>query len=219
MGENVKLKAANGHEFDAYVARPAGSVIGGLVVVQEAFGVNRHIRSVADDYARDGFLAVAPALYDRIEPRCGTGLYRGRLAEGNCSCAKERPCKRRKGHCGSPAVCAQARLERKPAIHRLLLWGADALPGVPAACTKRGRGLLRRVYRPSCCRESIRSSDVALWQAGSAYPPSRMSTRCRPCIRRFRSSGTTQGTASTATSARATTRMQPNWLASIFWHF
>ncbi len=68
MSESVKLKAADGHEFDAYVARPSGTPIAGLVVVQEAFGVNSHIRSVADGYARDGFLAVAPALFDRVQP-------------------------------------------------------------------------------------------------------------------------------------------------------
>jgi dienelactone hydrolase/glycosidase len=67
MGEWVTLKAADGVELSAYVARPVGAPIGGLVVVQEIFGVNAHIRSVADGYARDGFLAVAPALFDRIE--------------------------------------------------------------------------------------------------------------------------------------------------------
>ncbi len=67
MGEHVTLRASDGHELDAYVARPSGAEIGGLVVVQEAFGVNSHIRSVADRYAEDGFLAVAPALYDRLE--------------------------------------------------------------------------------------------------------------------------------------------------------
>ena len=67
MGENVKLRAADGHELDAYVAQPAGGAIAGLVVVQEAFGVNPHIRSVADGYAKDGFLAGAPALFDRME--------------------------------------------------------------------------------------------------------------------------------------------------------
>jgi carboxymethylenebutenolidase len=67
MGEHVTLRASDGHELDAYVARPSGAPIGGLVVVQEAFGVNSHIRSVADRYAEDGFLAVAPALYDRLE--------------------------------------------------------------------------------------------------------------------------------------------------------
>jgi carboxymethylenebutenolidase len=67
MSEHVTLKAEDGHEFDAYVARPAGEPIAGLVVIQEAFGVNAHIRSIADGYAKDGFFAVAPALFDRIE--------------------------------------------------------------------------------------------------------------------------------------------------------
>jgi len=67
MGETATLRAADNHELDAYVARPAGQTIAGLVVVQEIFGVNAHIRSVADGYARDGFFAVAPALFDRIE--------------------------------------------------------------------------------------------------------------------------------------------------------
>ncbi len=68
MSTDVKLRAADGQEFSAYVARPAGEPIAGLVVVQEIFGVNPHIRSVADGYAKDGFLAVAPALFDRIQP-------------------------------------------------------------------------------------------------------------------------------------------------------
>ena len=67
MSETVKLRAADGHLFDAYVARPPGDPIAGLVVIQEIFGVNRHIRSIADGYAKDGFLVVAPALFDRIE--------------------------------------------------------------------------------------------------------------------------------------------------------
>ena len=67
MGERVKLRASDGFELEAYVARPAGEPIAGLVVVQEAFGVNSHIRSVTDGWAKDGFLAVAPALFDRVE--------------------------------------------------------------------------------------------------------------------------------------------------------
>jgi carboxymethylenebutenolidase len=67
MSEYVNLIAEDGHELKAYVARPQGDPVAGLVVVQEIFGVNAHIRSVADGYAREGFLAVAPALFDRIE--------------------------------------------------------------------------------------------------------------------------------------------------------
>jgi carboxymethylenebutenolidase len=67
MSEYVTLKAAGGHELSGYVARPEGKPLAGLVVVQEAFGVNAHIRSVADGFAKDGFLVVAPALFDRME--------------------------------------------------------------------------------------------------------------------------------------------------------
>jgi carboxymethylenebutenolidase len=67
MSETGTVKAGDGHILSVYVARPEGRPMGGLVVLQEVFGVNRHIRSVADGYARDGFLAVAPALFDRIE--------------------------------------------------------------------------------------------------------------------------------------------------------
>lgn len=67
MGERITLTAADGHILGAYVAKPAGEPLAGLVVVQEIFGVNEHIRSVADGYASDGFLAVAPALFDRFE--------------------------------------------------------------------------------------------------------------------------------------------------------
>jgi carboxymethylenebutenolidase len=67
MGEWVKLKASDGNELSAYVAKPEGEAVGALVVVQEIFGVNAHIRSVADGYAKDGFVVIAPALFDRYE--------------------------------------------------------------------------------------------------------------------------------------------------------
>src|ERR1700678_2598965 len=67
MSEWIKLKAEDGHELGAYVARPKGEAIGALVLVQEIFGINAHIRSVADGYAKDGFLVVAPAIFDRFE--------------------------------------------------------------------------------------------------------------------------------------------------------
>ena len=67
MGEHVKLQAADGHELDGYVARPAGEPKGALVVVQEIFGINQHIRSVVDKFAAEGYLAIAPAIFDRYE--------------------------------------------------------------------------------------------------------------------------------------------------------
>ena len=67
MGIDVELTAADGHRLSAYLAEPAGAPRGGIVVIQEIFGVTRHIRAVADQYAAAGFLATAPALFDRVE--------------------------------------------------------------------------------------------------------------------------------------------------------
>jgi carboxymethylenebutenolidase len=67
MGQWTKLTASDGHELDAYVATPEGAPIGALVLVQEIFGLNPHIQRTVDAYAKDGFLVVAPALFDRQE--------------------------------------------------------------------------------------------------------------------------------------------------------
>ena len=61
----IRLRARDGHELDAYLARPAAGVRGGVVIAQEMYGINAYLRSVCDFYAAHGYLAVAPALYDR----------------------------------------------------------------------------------------------------------------------------------------------------------
>ena len=68
MGQFIDLTAADGFTFPAYVAEPKGTPKGAVVVVQEIFGVNSHIRSVADGYAAEGYLAVAPATFQRVKP-------------------------------------------------------------------------------------------------------------------------------------------------------
>ena len=67
MSERVKLTAADGHELEGYVAHPKDEPIGAIVLIQEIFGINAHIRGVADGYAKAGFEVVAPALFDRFE--------------------------------------------------------------------------------------------------------------------------------------------------------
>ena len=62
-----QLRAADGHTFGLYEAVPGDGVRGGVVVVQEIFGVNAHIREVVDGYAAEGYAALAPALFDRVE--------------------------------------------------------------------------------------------------------------------------------------------------------
>lgn len=82
MSKTIQLIAADGHQLEAYVARPSGDSKAGLVVLQEAFGVNAHIRRVADSYAEDGFVAIAPALFDRIQRGVELGYEGEERAQG-----------------------------------------------------------------------------------------------------------------------------------------
>jgi carboxymethylenebutenolidase len=69
MGTTISLTSSDGFELSAYRAEPEGTRSrGGVVVVQEIFGVNSHIRSVVDRYAAAGYLAIAPAIFDRERP-------------------------------------------------------------------------------------------------------------------------------------------------------
>jgi carboxymethylenebutenolidase len=73
MGTMIELAASDGHKLAAYRADPAGKPRGGVVVIQEIFGVNKHIKSVADGYAADGYLVIAPAMFDRARRGYDTG--------------------------------------------------------------------------------------------------------------------------------------------------
>ncbi|RZL65316.1 MAG: dienelactone hydrolase family protein [Variovorax sp.] len=73
MGQFIDLTAKDGFTFPAYVAEPQGTPRGAVVVLQEIFGVNSHIRSVADGYAADGYLAVAPSTFHRVQPNVELG--------------------------------------------------------------------------------------------------------------------------------------------------
>ncbi|MCB1692252.1 MAG: dienelactone hydrolase family protein [Pseudomonadales bacterium] len=94
MGEHVTLTAGDGFELDAYVARPGKEATGAIVVIQEIFGVNKHIREVTDGFAADGYVAVAPAIFDRFQKgvelgyegddiTTGAGIARGKLDPAN----------------------------------------------------------------------------------------------------------------------------------------
>jgi len=82
MGKMIQLTAADGHKLDAYKADPAGKPRGGIVVIQEIFGVNSHIKNVADGYAADGYLAIAPALFDRVQKNVDLGYTPDDIARG-----------------------------------------------------------------------------------------------------------------------------------------
>jgi carboxymethylenebutenolidase len=82
VGKKVQLKAQDGHTLDAYVAEPSAKPRGAIVVIQEIFGVNSHIRSVADGYAADGYLAIAPAMFDRVQKDYETGYTQPEIGAG-----------------------------------------------------------------------------------------------------------------------------------------
>jgi carboxymethylenebutenolidase len=82
MGQTIQLTAKDGFTFPAYVAEPAGKPKGAVVVVQEIFGVNSHIRSVADGYAAEGYLAVAPATFHRVKPGVELGYSEDDMKAG-----------------------------------------------------------------------------------------------------------------------------------------
>jgi len=82
MGQTIELIAADGHTLKAYQAEPPGPPKGGIVVIQEIFGVNVHIREVADAYAASGYLAVAPALFDRAQASVELGYEAGDIETG-----------------------------------------------------------------------------------------------------------------------------------------
>jgi carboxymethylenebutenolidase len=82
MGQFTELKAADGQAIPAYVAQPKSQPKGGIVVIQEIFGVNSHIRAVADGYAEQGYLAVAPAIFHRVKPNVELGYEQDDMAAG-----------------------------------------------------------------------------------------------------------------------------------------
>lgn len=79
---SVALNAADGHTLQAHVSRSALPARAGLIVIQEIFGVNAHIRAVADGYAKDGYLTIAPSLFDRIRPGIELGYTPEDMATG-----------------------------------------------------------------------------------------------------------------------------------------
>ena len=82
MGKMIELTAADGHKLAAYKAEPAGQPRGGIVNIQEIFGVNKHIKEVADRFAAEGYVAVAPALFDRVQRNVELGYTPEDIAKG-----------------------------------------------------------------------------------------------------------------------------------------
>jgi carboxymethylenebutenolidase len=82
VGEFTTLMARDGHEFNAWLSAPKGAARGAVVIAQEIFGVNHHIRGVADDYAAQGYVTIAPCLYDRVRRGIELGYSEEETKEG-----------------------------------------------------------------------------------------------------------------------------------------
>jgi carboxymethylenebutenolidase len=82
MGQFVNLTASDGFVCPAYVASPSGAPKGGLVVLQEIFGVNSHIRAVADGYAAEGYFVVAPSTFHRVQAGVELGYSEADMGSG-----------------------------------------------------------------------------------------------------------------------------------------
>jgi len=81
VGQDIKLTASDNFQLGAYRADPAGSPKGAVVVIQEIFGVNHHIRSVCDRLAGEGYVAIAPSIFDRTTPNFQSGYTPDEIAE------------------------------------------------------------------------------------------------------------------------------------------
>ncbi len=82
MGENTTIQSGDGFDLGVYIAEPEGAPRGSVVVIQEIFGVNQHIREVTDGYASDGYYAIAPKIFDRIERDIELGYEEADMGQG-----------------------------------------------------------------------------------------------------------------------------------------
>ena len=130
MGQTIELTASDGHSFSAYEASPKGKHRGGLVVIQEIFGVNEHIRSVTDGYAAEGYYCVAPAIVRPREARRRTRLRAGSL-RGRAAAHARRS--------ASTRCCSTSR-RRAPRPHRRARSASSAIASAARSPGSRRRG-------------------------------------------------------------------------------
>lgn len=119
MGEDIRLKSAAG-EIGAYLAAPKGTAKGGIVVIQEIFGVNHHIKAVTDFFASQGYLALAPRFFDHIKTGIELGYTPDTIAEG-------------RGYVMQPGFTDKAVQDTEAAIQELKKRGAKKV-GVTGYC-------------------------------------------------------------------------------------
>lgn len=148
MSTMVQLMAQDGVECPAYVAYPAGTARGAVIVLQEIFGVNSHIRNVADGFAQQGYLAVAPHAFHRVRPNVELGYEADDIAQG-------RELKAATEALPAPGVMAD--------IAAAIVFGAGTTGGKVAVVGYCWGGLL--VWRSACSLSGL-SAAIAYYGGG-----------------------------------------------------
>ena len=143
MSQHTQLQASDGHKFDAYIAQPSGEPKAGVVVLQEIFGVNAHIRSVADRFARAGYLAIAPALFDRAQRDVELAYEPEEAASRACNRSADSARSNAGGHCRGHPVSSRAWRTQSRRCRLLLGWNAG-LGQQHSPPSRRDRFLLSR---------------------------------------------------------------------------
>jgi dienelactone hydrolase len=167
MSEFTTIMARDGHEFRAWLAPPAGRPRGAIVVVQEIFGVNGHIRSVTDGYAKEGYVAIAPCLFDRVRRGIELGYSAAEMQEGRGYAQQLKP---EQVLADLAAAIAVVKNSGRVGSRRLLLGRKDRVSWPPATSHRlRGR-LLRRQHHAGAQEAAEVSGHVPLRRARCAHP-------------------------------------------------
>ena len=211
MGEFTTIMARDGHEFQAWLCAAPGRPRGALVVLQEIFGVNSHIRAVADGFAAAGYTVIAPSLFDRIRRGIQLGYTPAEMQEGAGYRSQLKLETTLKDVAAAVAVVQELRARR----HRGLLLGwHPVLPGGRAAAGG-GRGGVLRARDGLPGAEATLSGAVPLRRRrtrASRWPKWSRRGRLR-ATRRWCMSTKVPVTASAATSGTATSRRRLRWRA------
>ena len=145
MGRWIELKPEGAGSIRAWRADPEGRPLGGIVVIQEIFGVNSHIRAVTDRFAVDGYLAVAPAVFEHVEPGFDVGYDPESRTRGMAIAGKM---DREQAQRDVAAAIEVAKQGGKVGIVGFCMGGtvawaaASRLPGLSAAVCYYGGGIL-----------------------------------------------------------------------------
>ena len=182
MGQDIKLTASDGFQLGGYRADPIGTPKAAIVVIQEIFGVNHHIRAVCDRLAGAGYVAIAPSIFDRIEPNFQCGYSPDEIAVARKFVA-------------NPDWAAMLR-DTQAAIDAVGNVGAVGIVGfclggsvAYAAATKLtgpvgGDRLLRRRHRSVRRRQAESADPTSLWRKRRRHPAHRCRDHPRQAPRR-----------------------------------